>query len=522
MNDARSDGRREPVVGDLRDLHFARRAAPPAPRSPRPRPRRGWIAAAAFLALLAVAALALRGPLGDRLWPQARVLALSDEAAAALARGHLTAADGSGARELYEAARAIDPDQPQPRAGLAEVAEAALAQAAAAEAQGRFAEAHARLRLARELSIPRERADALADRLRAREAGLAGLDGLAARADEARAAGRLDGGDEAALPLYARVLALAPAHAGALRGRDDALADLLEQARADLRQGELQSAAAAIAAARGYDPGHVDLPETEARLVEELDALRRRAVADLERGRIEAAVATWQRLQRYDPADAAASDGLSRAADALAGQAQRHAADFRFAQADASLARARELAPEAAAVADAATALERARRRHAQLQAGRADAGSARQVPELLRLAAEAEARGDLLTPPGESAFDRLRAAQAIAPRDEQVRRAVARLLPSARACFDRALSANDLARARRCLDARESLGEDAAAQAAARRRLAQRWLAIGDERLQGGQLAGARSALESAMALDRAAPGVEEFRLRLQTASRE
>src|SRR5690606_16702739 len=222
--------------------------------------------------------------------------------------------DGSGARELYEAARAIDPDQPAPRAGLARVAEAALAQAADAVAQERFAEAHSLLQLARELSIPRERADALAERLRTREAALAGVDGLAARAGEALAAGRLHGDEDAALALYARVLELAPDHAEALRGRDDALAALLEQARADLRGGELQAAAAAIAAARGYDAGHVDLPETEARLVEELDALRSRAGAELARGRIEAAASLWQRLQRYDPEDASARDGLARAA----------------------------------------------------------------------------------------------------------------------------------------------------------------------------------------------------------------
>src|SRR5690606_29626048 len=198
---------------------------------------------------------------------------------------------------------------------------------------------------------------------------------------------------------------------------------------------------------------------------------------------------------------------------------QREAADFRFDQAAATLARARELAPDATVVAAAEAAVERSRRRHARLQAPGAGAGDPRQVPVLLRRAAEAEARGDLLTPPGDSAFDLLRAAQAIAPRDAQVRQAVARLLPSARACFDRHLSANDLARARRCLDAREALGEDGASLGAARRRLAQRWLAIGDERLQGGQVAAAAAALESARGLDRTAPGLDAFERRLRVA---
>ena len=72
-------------------------------------------------------------------------------------------------------------------------------------------------------------------------------------------------------------------------------------------------------------------------------------------------------------------------------------------------------------------------------------------------------------------------------------------MLPSARQCFDAGLRANSLARARGCLDAREVLGDDAGAVRDARRRLAQRWLAIGDERLGAGNLAGAEAALASA-----------------------
>ncbi|WP_202844442.1 hypothetical protein [Luteimonas saliphila] len=509
------------MVGDLRDLRFEARgrAADARPRPPSP-VHGWWIAGLALLSALVLVAVLLRGPMGERLWPQARVHTLTGEAAQALARGHLTAADGSGARELYEAAMAIDPDRVEPRAGLARVAEAALAQAASAEQQGRFEQAHANLRLARQLSIPRGRADAVAERLRRREAAVAGLDGLVSRAEAARLAGRLHGDDESALPLYARVLELDPGRPDALRGREDALSALLEQARRDLRAGDIAAAATAIAAARRYDAGHVDLPDTQARFTEELDALRRRADADLTRGRIDEAVATWQRLQRYDPTDAAAAEGLRRAARAFAVRAQRLAADFHFDEAEAALAKARALAPDGAAATSAQVAVDRARRRLAQLQAAGNGPDPARRVPELLRQAADAEARGDLLTPPGESAYDRLRAAQAIAPRDADVRRAVARLLPSARDCFERHLSANDLARARRCLDARDALGDEAGALGQARGRLAQRWLAIGDERLAGGQLGPARTALDTARSLDPSSPGLGEFERRLRTAS--
>lgn len=516
-NDPARAGRREPVVGDLRNLRLDRPRASARPLRP-PAAQGWWIAGGVVLALLVLGVALWREPLADRLWPQARVHRISAQAEQALARGHLSARDGSGARELFEAAMAIDPDRLEPRAGLARVATAALARAQAAVGGNRFADAHADLRLARELSIPREQADAVAETLRAREAAHAGLDGLLAQADTARGAGRLQG-EGGALPLYARVIELQPDRADALRGREDALSALLEQARSDLRGGNVQAAAEAIATARRYDPGHVDLPDTQARFIEELDALRRRADADLRAGRVDRAVVAWRRLREYDPQDADAVDGLRRAGDAYATQAQRLAADFRFDDAQAALDRARSLDPDAPSVAGAQAAFDRARRRHGQLQAtgGKDRAG---RVPELLRQAAEAEARGDLLTPPGDSAYDRLRTAQAIAPRDRDVQRAVARLLPSARECFERGLSANDLARARRCLEARESLGEGAGELAKAQRRLAQRWLAIGDERLAGGQLAPAQAALAAARALDPSTPGLADFDQRLRTAS--
>src|SRR5690606_5596037 len=132
-----------------------------------------------------------------RLWPQARVHELSAQGAQALARGHLSATEGTGARELYEAAVAMDPDRTEPRAGLARVAEVALAQARQDLAANRIVQAHAHLQLARELSVPREQADALAAQLREREATLAGIDGLLERAAAAHAEGRLQGGDGA-------------------------------------------------------------------------------------------------------------------------------------------------------------------------------------------------------------------------------------------------------------------------------------------------------------------------------------
>ena len=478
-----------------------------------------WIAAGLLLALLALV-LVVRLLVVDRFWPETRGQTLLDQAGLALAEGRLDADDGSGARQLYEAAAALDPDDVRPRAGLSRVSEAALQQAREALEAHRFDAAHRALQLARDLAAPRDAVDAVADALRAREAEDAGLEALLAQAQAAQARGALDGAPTSALPLYRRILVLDPANADALRGRDEALATVLEQARAALRTGDLRGAGDRIAAARDYDAGHVDLPDTDARLTEELDALRRRAAASLAAGRIERSVAEWRTLLAFDADDPIAQRGLADAAVAYAQRAERHARDFNFADADAQLREARLLAPDSEAVRAAGDSVERSRARHAQFGPRLPPAERRRRIATLLQEAAAAEARGDLLSPPGDSAYDRIRAARLLAPDDADVARASVRLLPAARECFDAGLRANNLARARGCLDARAALGDDASTLRQARRRLAQRWLAIGDERLGAGNLAGADAALALARDIDPGVPGHAEFARRLRTAS--
>ncbi|MHC9086797.1 hypothetical protein ACYX7E_17440 [Luteimonas sp. RIT-PG2_3] len=469
----------------------------------------------------------LRQPLGDTLWPQNRAQALMQQADAALARGHLSASDGTGARQLYEAAQAIDPDFSEPSSGLAKVAQAALRQADSDAAGNRFEQARQHLQLAQQLQVPRAQADVVAERLRSRESAHAGIDALVAQAEQARLDGRYlsvpgaPSGMVDALPLYQRILTLQPDRAEALRGREDALSAMLEQARDHMRAGRLEEAAQLIAVARDFDAGHVDLPDTEARFTEERDALRRRAAGDLAQGRIDRAVTGWRALLALDDSDADALRGLQQAALAHAARAQRLAGDFQFADAEQALRMATALAPDSPAVRDAAMHLERARRTQAQLAPRMPLAERKRRVADLLQKARTAEQRGQLLTPPGDSAYDNLRAALALSPRDPEVLRAVSRLLPAARQCFEAGMAANNLARARDCLDARSALGEGIADVSSGRRQLAQRWLDIGDERLGGGDLPGATAALRSARDMDPAAPGIDSFAQRLLAADR-
>lgn len=527
MNDKREKNgkeRIEPTMGGWDDVEFRSDPWEPVPGW---RSRRAWRWTLFVLATVFLVLFLLRKPLADALWPGSQVQQLLQSADAALAAGKLDAADGSGARQLYEAAQALDSDRSEARAGLTRVANAALGQARAALRANRLDEAERALALARELQAPLVETNAVADELRRRDASGAGLDQLLRQAREAQAAGRLDGDPGAALPLYSRILALQPDHTAALEGREDALTDLLQEAKKALAAGEMQRGAALVAAVRGYDPGHIDLPDAQAQLSAALEGAGKRADADLRSGRLERAAAGYRALaeaagdnvQLAEPAQ----QGLARVAAAYAGKAHRLAADFRFAEAEEALAQAREIAPQSAEVAAAGQYLQRVRKSHAQEAPATSLSPPSPQrrqrVQALLAQADAAQARGDWLTPPGESAYDRLRAAQALAPGDPGVSAAAKKLLASVRGCFEGGLSANRPVLARTCYDAWAAMAPGEALLATARHRLALKWLAVGDERLGAGDIAFAEQASRQARELDPNTPGLAQFTQRVRDA---
>ena len=483
---------------------------------------RTWAQRAAALALWLLLSLPLlRVAALDRLWPQDQVLTLLEHAQDALDAGHLTAADGSGAKELYTAAIAMDPDRGAAREGLVEVARAALAQAQDATAQDRFADAQRLLDLARELEAPRAEITPVADGLRKRESSRLGIDSLLKNAAIARAAGKLDGAPDDALPLYAKVLSLQPDRIEAIEGREDALADLLQQARGLLDAGKLAEAAELISAARGYDAGHVDLPETEAAFARSREALQAQADAALRRGKLDVAERDYRQLATLPDAPASAQRGLHAVALALVRNAEKDSADFHFEQADAALDRARGIDPATPGLREARAHLVRARAVQREFRPAPNNAKHQRDVRKLLAEAAEAEARGDLLTPPGDSAYDRLRVARSLAPDDKAVIAASKRLLPAAWQCQRTQLQANSLARSRACLDAAAVLGADRGEVSRARRALALRWVDVGEERLRGGSVDAAAQAVEEARRLDASTPGIDELQERVRVAAR-
>lgn len=498
------------------------------PRRPAPPPARSrgpgrWIAAIVIVVLLGAGGWALvhwRDSLGETLVPVSDLNQQVAAARQALAEGRLSATDGSGARERFQAVLARDPDHPAARAGLAQVRDAALQQARAALAAGDVATARARLELARVLAAPAADLSLIELELQQRENAESDLAGMLQRARAAQAEGRLDQVPDGALALYQDVLRLQPDNAIALDGRRDILAGLLRQAVAAADRGDAAEAEALVARVLATDPRHLDLPAAQAR-VGELAGQRQRARDEtlataanaLRAGDIAAAADAYRALLAAEPGQVDARQGLDDAVAAMAHRATRQAADFDFDGADASLALAETWAPGSPVVDAARERIEEARTTRGQLPS--ADDA---QVQRLLARARDAMRRGDFIDPPGDSAWDNLRTAAAAAPDHPDLPAAMNEYDRRARACFEDELASNRLSRAQACLDAlsQRDRGEGLAPE---RRRLADRWLAFADERLGASELALARRALRSAQALDPTHPGLAAMEERLARA---
>lgn len=482
--------------------------------------RRVWrwalVAAVAVFVLLVL----LRKPLADWFWDEPQIEQLLAEGDRALAAGRLSEADGSGARERYQAVLALDGDRPQAREGLARTAAAALQQARDRLQNDDLDGSAQALALARDLQVPQGDADAVARQLQARRSAGAGIGILLAQARNAFAAGRLDEGDSSALPLFQRILGLQPDNLPALEGREDALSDLLQRAREMAARGELAQTAALLQRARQFDAGHTDLPASQEALARAVDQRLRQGQRALKQQKLEAASEAFEAVLAAAPDDSSALRGREQTAQALLARSQRHAADFEFEAAEADRARAGALGASAAAIQQAAQRIQRAQQmQQAQQHPAVSVAQRERQLRDRLRQIDRAEREGRWISPPGHSAFDALREAQALAPRDARVRAAASRLLPASRQCFDDNLRQNRVQAAGACLQAWQTLAPTAPGLPSSRVRLAQRWLAIGSERLGRGDVAFAEAAVAQVRQLQPDLPELAAFEQRLRQA---
>ena len=502
----------EPTLGSLAEV-----ASTPRPRRRPPRRRRpgiGWIAAAAVL-LVAIAVAWSQQERLRALLPDTRLNALLQSAGEAARQGRLVASDGQdGARELYARVLAIDPDNQPARSGLASVGAALLERSRAALRADDLAAARRDLALARELSVPPQDVDALEAEVLARERSGVALDALLADARAALQAGRT-GGEDGALALVRRAHALAPGNAVVTRLREEVLTSQLAEASTLLAAGDVAAASALVDAVAAEDPAHLGLPAARAAISErrQRDARTRSdAVAKADRllaaGRLlppgENARDAYLALAEVEPGSEESRAGLARVASALMAAAQRESADFRFERARALLAEAAAIAPAAPGIGAARQRLAEAEERHRRRFAGAAvDPARDARVTVLLREAQAALDAGRLMAPPGDSAYDKFRAARALDPANPAAIAGMEALPVHARRRFEEALAANRLQAAHDAVQALQSLAAADQALPGMRSRLARSLLGYAAERLGAGELARAATAIDQARELD-------------------
>ncbi|TXK62635.1 hypothetical protein [Alkalisalibacterium limincola] len=210
-----------------------------------------------------------REPLGEQISHGTERARLLDQAQRALNAGELSREDGRGARELYLAVLALDPDHQAARQGVADTGRAALAEAERASAQGETARAEAMLQLARELNVP-EHELARVQAVRAQRDGddEADLGNLLARIQNTRRGRTASEAMPLLLPLYAQALELAPDHLLVLTSRSRLLGEVLDEAGRDIAAGDLDAAHDKIELVAEVDSAHAALPGVRGRLSE--------------------------------------------------------------------------------------------------------------------------------------------------------------------------------------------------------------------------------------------------------------
>ena len=516
----------EPTLGRLDEVV----STPTRRRTVRPRERgRGWLVAAL---VLLVAGGAGAWQFQDRLrslLPDTRRSVLLAEAQEALEAGRL--AGEGGARDLYAAVLALDPDNHAARTGLGAVGAALLAAAREDIAAGELARARRHLDQAAELSVPAVEREALEQALREREREGGVLDELLTQAAAGLQEGRIDG-EQGALALYQRAFALAPGNAVVRQGREQALSALLGRAQAALAGGDATAAAALVEQVAAIDPAHLGLPAVRAALSEQqgqraaaLGAQLEAAERLLVQGRLTSppganAQAAFEAVLASDPGNERARNGLARVASALLATAARAAADFEFDQASDLLDKAAGIAPGSAEVVAARQQLEESEARYRRrFAASTVDPERDRRVHALLQEAREAADAGRLMLPPGESAYDKYRAVRALDPHNPAALAGLADLPQRARQRFEDALAAVRLREAHGHVQTVQALSPADPALADMRERLSRSLLGYADERLGAGELDRASAALDQVRELAPNHPQLPSLQARLEQA---
>jgi hypothetical protein len=559
QHDADLHGRTEPTLGDIDHLDAPRAPAsdglpqvtvePRRPRAGTPararEGRRGWLIPLLLVLLIGVIAALwfnqnwLRSKL-----PRTDFNNVLGQAQQALQSGHLDGQDGTSARELFQSAVALEPDNDRARDGLRQVGRAELAQADAALQAGHFDQAAQQAGVARELLGGGSDVDRLDQQISTARAAQVQTGELVDQAQQAFATGKLDG-EQGAGALYKRVLQADPGNAVAMHGLNQVGDALAVQAHKALDASDNATADATIEQLAALQPNNGALPGLRAAQAERqkqqsqaLDDAIRQGDDALRAGRIagsgdDTALTHFKAALALDPENDQAKAGLGKVAQALTVQAAAALDAGDTGQASGLLDQATALAPKSADIAAARARLASASKQSppAQSPPGEASSGEASSVEaapvlspqqsaavaQLVRRAQTATAHGDIMLPPGDSAYDLYRSALAIDGNNASALQGLHALPAQVEQQFNRSLGDGNLAQAGEMLENLSELAPGDAAQAALSDRLASAWLDQAEKQLAGNDRFGAMHSLDRARKLAPTNPRVAQLDARLQ-----
>ena len=570
-HDKRPHLRNEPTLGDLDRVDDPRaRAADGLPqvtveprrsrhgRAPSMRSSRrgpGWLVPVLLLLVVVmVGALWLSQNRLRGMLPRTDLNTVLEQAQQALKDGRLDGQDGTSARELFQQAVAQEPDNDRARDGLRQVGQAELSGADAALQAGQLAQAQQQAAVARELlggGSDVDRLDTLISRAQAAQVKTVDL---VDQAQQALAAGKLDG-PQGAGALYQRVLRADPGNAVATHGLDLVGSALSVQAHDALESGDLAKAGASIEQLAALQPNNGALPALRALQAQSrqqqdgaLQAALKQGQDALRAGRIagdgdDTALAHFKAALALDPDNASAKSGLGDVAQALTVQAnaaidagdREHAASLLDAaaqlapkSADLAAARARlhsgaSSPPGSAALRSKASSTPRSAATDQGEDVPVATAVLSPQqsaaVAQLVQRAQLATRNGNIMMPPGDSAYDLYRSALAIDGNNAAASQGLQGLAGEVERQFRQALAAGKLTQADDMLANLAELAPGDPAQGALNNRLASAWLDRAEQQLGSGDRIGAGQSLARARKLAPNHPRLLELSARLQGA---
>ena len=525
--DANSRNRSEPSMGRLDQILAATddhimRASRVSQRPPAPRRRITGIKIALVVLVLAI------GAGGFMVWkhqdwlraflPNTELNDTLVRAQKALDGGNLDGNQGVSASELFQSARTLDQDNDIARRGIREVGEKLLARARDALKRNDPGLARQSAATARELLGGGSAVEDIEKMIATLDARGTQAEALLAQAQTAFDAGHLLG-DDGAVAIYQRAMLSDTGSSLARAGIKRSVDKLAAQARTAIDASDLPAASSRIEDIARILPGYPELPELRMRLsnqrelvIQNINGDLQRAETQLRAGRISgdagSAQALYEAVLERDSNNAQAKAGLRRVAQTLLAQASAAVKSSNPGAADRLLKQAEALAADLPALRAVRSDLRELRERLA-IAAERPAATSAdlERMRKLIAEADQAAAAGRLISPPGNSAYDKYRAALAIDGDNRAAQDGLNKIPELARDSFNKELSTGGLNRAFGMLEVVRQTAPSDPSLLSMSERLANAYLDLAETNIGEKQTAAAQRALETARKLSPANP---------------